>query len=336
MKFSKLKSKFSSLPIKKVLLIIFSFVIPIIIGAYFLPNPDFVGGVYIKSNGTYGSNLSGTAFYIGHGIVVTNWHNSTATYGLLNSNVALKPEDQLLKYWIGSPYENLKKSFVCSINPNEDLFTSNNKQYFLSDSDKGDCIAMNRILIKGFRPSKELISSQISIIPFTNLIYLNRDYDIALVKINENDLRGLNMSKACLSSEIPQNNEIVTIRGHAAGLYPEVLAHGTIKIATAQMLVDPDPNDSNLVRYSALSMVIHVPQEDVRNIYYGSSGSPVFNSKNEVIGTVWTTTNTDEYIPASGNGKDVYVTPVSAWLKDIKSLNINNTDLKAALKDNCL
>lgn len=100
------------------------------------------------------------------------------------------------------------------------------------------------------------------------LVATNKDWDLALIKIE-----GQNLPVVPLGHQEPAAGERVVIIGDPLG-FPQVIIEGTVKGKTT------------LSGWAMQVLRIH------GNIHPGNSGSPVFNTKGQVVGVVFATIST--------------------------------------------
>ncbi|HBB33934.1 MAG TPA: hypothetical protein DDZ80_29045 [Cyanobacteria bacterium UBA8803] len=267
--------------------------------------------------------------YLGHGIVLTNWHVATYAAILGWEDFELAPEDQLLTYEIGDHSNSLVHSWICLVEPDFRSPHAPNPPYQISPTDKDNCIPYNLTQRQAFRPSNSDLPLLMPTAPLEQLIFLDRTIELAIVKLDPQKLAETKISPPCLSRVPVQRGDLLTIHSHVGGQYPAVTAIATVKDDQPKLLVDPDPRVPTQKRYAAMSIIALVPPAQANSVGPGSSGGPVFNQRGELVGLVWT----GKYL--EDGSTEVWITPTSMWLPRLQQANLPDKDLNQVLETPC-
>jgi hypothetical protein len=280
--------------------------------------------------GEFRSSASGV--YLGDGILLTNWHVASGTYGLLSTGLDLPSEYDLTEYERGETDETFADNWICptDINtPRNYLYNlEQTRQYRIEQDNQGNCTPQKNIHERFFRLSQAGWLADAPVLPVVDLLYANRDYDIAVLLIDDSTLSEASLDEPCISDRPLTEGDGVTIVGHPTGTYPAVSTRAVITDATPQMLQDPDPNIAPDYRFSAYT-VIAQPLTDANTVTYGSSGSPVYNAHGHIVGIIWTGEN-----PGRG-GSPVWLSPASVWLPVLREAEIEHAGLERILSQGC-
>jgi len=161
------------------------------------------------------------------------------------------------------------------------------------------------------------------------VIYLNRDIDLGIVKLQPSLLNIARVATPCLSTRPLQRGERLRVTGDVGGVFPPVSATLTVSDPQPLMRLDPDPPTAGVSRYSAMSIVATLSAKPARLVGHGSSGGPALNSKGELVGLVWTGMALED------SSAEVLITPASVWLRNLQSSDMSKDDLQFILGTQC-
>ncbi|NEP13377.1 MAG: trypsin-like peptidase domain-containing protein [Symploca sp. SIO2C1] len=272
---------------------------------------------------------SGSGVYLGNGIVLTNWH--VATYGalLLWEEFDLPANEQLLTYELGDVNNALADSWICRVGFNFDSTSTDDKIYEVSPTRKNGCVPYDLTQWLKFTPSTSDSSLSINSIPLEQLLFVDRDLELAIIKLDSDQLEETSIKPPCLSTVPVKQGESVTIQSHVSGIYPAVTVTAIVQDAEPQLLLDPDPRIPIENRYSAMSIVTTIAAEQADTVGPGSSGGPVFNKQGNLVGLVWTGQGLED------GRKEVWFTPTLSWLPLLQEAKIPDDDLRKILDAPC-
>ncbi|MBE9125913.1 MULTISPECIES: S1 family peptidase [unclassified Coleofasciculus] len=266
--------------------------------------------------------------YLGRGIVLTNWHAATYAALLLLEDIELKPTDELLTYKMGDRSNSLIYSWICLAQTNTDTLKPPNSPYWISPTDADNCIPYNLTPWQAFRPS-EPNQAPMPTAQFEELLFLNRSMELAIVKLDPQDLAKIEISPPCLSKVPVKKGETLTVQSHVGGRYPAVTVTAIVKDDQPQLRVDPDPRVPVDKRYAAMSIIATLPADQSNSVGPGSSGGPVFNQRGELVGLVWTGQYLDD------GTMEVWITPTSSWLPLLEQEKVPDEDLRQVVEAPC-
>ncbi|NEP57278.1 MAG: trypsin-like peptidase domain-containing protein [Symploca sp. SIO2G7] len=272
---------------------------------------------------------SGSGVYLGHGIVLTNWHIATYAALLLWGEFDLPAEEQLLTYEIGDVDNLLADSWICPVEFNFDSQNTDDQMYEVSPTRNDDCIPYDLTQWITFKPSTPESSLSITPVPLEQLLFVDRDLELAIVKLDAAELAETPITPPCLSTVPIKRGEAVTIQSHVAGVYPAVTVTATVKDEQPKLLLDPDPRIPIENRYAAMSIVATIPAEEAGKVGPGSSGGPVFNEQGNLVGLVWTGQG------LADGSQEVWFTPTLSWLPLLEQAKIPDDDLRKVLDTPC-
>ncbi len=161
------------------------------------------------------------------------------------------------------------------------------------------------------------------------VIYLNRDIDLGIVKLQPSLLNVARVATPCLSTRPLQRGQRLRVTGDVGGVFPPVSATLAVSDPQPVMRLDPDPSRPEVSRYSAMSIVATLSAQQASLAGHGSSGGPALNSKGELVGLVWTGR------PLEDGSAEVLITPASSWLLNIRSSDMPKDDLRFILGTQC-
>lgn len=175
-------------------------------------------------------------------------------------------------------------------------------------------------------PSWEYLWNSLDV-DIQKVIYLNRDIDLGIVKLQPSMLNLVGLGTPCLSTHPVKQGDVLRVSGNAHGKYPPVSAALVVSDALPRMRLDLDPGDGN--PYSAMTIVTTISADQANLVGHGSSGGPVLNDDGELVGLVWTGHRLED------GSAEVWITPVSAWLSQLQAAEIPKDDLQAILDAKC-
>ncbi|MCL1473709.1 S1 family peptidase [Argonema antarcticum] len=292
-------------------------------------NPDPVGIILLRPQRQKQFDPIGSGIYLGRGVILTNWHIATNAALLLLQGVDVKSEDQLLTYQIDRSSNSQINASICLIKPSPNSPSTDGLQYRISPTNTEGCIPYNLTQWQSFRPSQPTPSPLIPTVPLKQLLFLDRNLEVAVVKLDPEELDAIDLSPPCLEIQPVKQGEKLTIKSHAYGRYPAVTVTATVQDDKPMLRTDPDPRVPVKNRYAAMSIVATLPPGQGDLVGPGSSGGPVFNRKGGLVGLVWTGQDL-----ADGT-KEVWITPASVWLPMLEQARIPDEDLNKVLDAYC-
>lgn len=290
---------------------------------------DAVGIVLLNPQGQKNLEPIGSAVYLGEGIALTNWHIATNAALLILQGIDVKTEDQLLSYQINRTDNARINDWICLVAPNADRLNRDRKPYRISATNTDGCIPYNLTQWQAFRPSQPQPSSLSPTVPMKQLLFLDRDLEVAVVKLDTHQLDRIDLSPPCLESKPIERGEQLTIKSHAYGRYPAITVIATVQDNKPALRIDPDPRVPVENRYAAMSIVAILPQGEADAVGPGSSGGPVFNRQGRLVGLVWTGQDLPD------GTKEVWITPTSVWLPQLQQAGIPDENLGTVLNASC-
>lgn len=290
-------------------------------------NTEAVGIVLLSPDRKSNYDPIGSGIYLGQGIILTNWHIANNAALLILEGVDFKNEDQILNYQVGNGDSRID-NWICDL---ESTNSSQNEQteYTISTENTEDCIPYNLTKWQAFRPSNQNRSASMPSVPIEELLFLNRDLEVAVAKLNPQKLEQLKISPPCIETKPIKIGENLIVKSHAYGHYPAIKAIATVKTDRPMLLTDPDPRVPVKNRYAAISIIATLPQNQADAVGPGSSGGPVFNQQGNLVGLVWTGQDLPD------GTKEVWITPASVWLPQLQQAGIPDRDLEKVLHSSC-
>lgn len=162
---------------------------------------------------------------------------------------------------------------------------------------------------------------------FREVVYLDRDIEVGLVKLQPSALSIAKVDTHCLSLEPVKRGETLRVTSDAYGQYPPVSATLTVIDDQPLMRLDRDPRNSQ--PYEAMTILTTLSADQAKRVGPGSSGSAALNSHGEIVGLVWTGR------PLGDGSMEVWITPASAWLSKLQKAKRATPDLRILLDAQC-
>lgn len=244
--------------------------------------------------------------YLGHGLVLTNWHPWTldGTY-YIEDNPPLAPSRSVLQYDADGtvdPGENLLEMADCG-------------STWVPAADAGsDCVPFTRLSGASFRFSL----ADDTLIPIKQLVYASRQHDIALLEVDALAVEALGVKPVHLSM-IPTwlRHPITIVYQHPDG--QPATAHSTLQTGTPTLLPESE--------HVRLTGPWRVPSLVTSTLNPVPAGSPVFcQTTGDLVGLTW----------RSGEAATrTWVTPTALWYHDLYAANdeLQHPALAAVLAD---
>ena len=120
------------------------------------------------------------------------------------------------------------------------------------------------------------------------------------------------------------DREMLTVTSDPGRRFPPVSATVVVTDPRPLLRLDLDPA-SAASRHAATTILTVLSAAQAERIGHGSSGGPALNSRGELVGLVWTGRE------LSDGSKEVWITPVSAWLQKVKDPESAEQALRGAL-----
>ena len=296
-----------------------------------IPSPNFepTSIVLLKPEGHNRSFPIGSGIYLGEGIALTNWHIATNAALLILEGIDFKNEDQLLNYQIGSSNNSRINDWVCPGKPNPNSSNPEQQEYKISPTNIDKCIPYNLTQWQVFRPSKPNLLVALPEIPIKQLLFLDRNLEVAVVKLDTQKFGRIKISPPCLETAPIKLGEKLIIQSHPYGHYPAIKVIATVKDHKPSLRIDPDPRVPVKNRYAAMSIIATLPPGEGESVGPGSSGGPVFNQEGKLVGLVWTGQDLPD------GTKEVWITPASVWLPQLQQAKLPDNDLNKVLTQSC-
>ena len=291
------------------------------------PNTEAVGIVLLSPERKSDYEPIGSGIYLGEGIMLTNWHIANNAALLILEGVDFKNEDQILNYQVGNGDTRID-NWICEIEFGN-TSGSNQAEYRISTENTENCIPYNLTKWQAFRPSNQNRSPSMPTVPIEELLFLNRDLEVAVAKLNPQELERLKVSPPCLETKPIKIGEKLIIKSHAYGHYPAITVTATVKNDKPMLRIDPDPRVPVKNRYAAMSIITTLPSNQSDAVGPGSSGGPVFNQQGNLVGLVWTGQDLPD------GTKEVWITPTSVWLPRLQQAGIPDRDVEKVLHTTC-
>lgn len=162
--------------------------------------------------------------------------------------------------------------------------------------------------------------------PVEEVLYENRDIELAIARLGPSLLSLMRVTTPCLAMRPVKEGEVLEVTSDPHGIFPPVTAKLVVSDARPLMRRDLGPVPMGEDRYSATTILTSLSADQKGRVGEGSSGAPVLNSDEELVGLVWTGRELED------GSVEVWITPVSAWLDRIQS-DAMPEDLRQALLD---
>ena len=159
-------------------------------------------------------------------------------------------------------------------------------------------------------------------------VFLDRDIELGIVKLKPSMLDFVGAAPPCLSAHSVKRGETLRVISSAYGKFSPVPAVLVVSDARPLMRLDPFPRGES--PYSAMTIIATLSADQAALVGPGSSGGPVLNEDGELVGLVWTGRG-------SGHGSaEVWITPVSSWLRKLQEAEIPEDVLQVILNARCM
>lgn len=158
-------------------------------------------------------------------------------------------------------------------------------------------------------------------------VFLDRDLELGILKLKPSMLDVVGVVTPCLSAQSVKRGEILRVTSSAYGKFPPVPAVLVVSDARPLMRLDPFPRRES--PYSAMAITATLSADQATLVGPGSSGGPVLNEDGELVGLVWAGHEL-------GHGSvEVWITPVSSWLRQLEKAEIPGDVLQVILDARC-
>lgn len=158
-------------------------------------------------------------------------------------------------------------------------------------------------------------------------VFLDRDIELGIVKLKPSMLDFVGVVTPCLSTRSVTRGETLRVTSSVHGKFPPVPAVLVVSDARPLMRINPSPRGES--PYSAMTIIATLSADQAALVGPGSSGGPVLNEDGELVGLVWTGRGL-------GNGTaEVWITPVSSWLRQLQETEIPEDVLQVILEARC-
>ena len=158
-------------------------------------------------------------------------------------------------------------------------------------------------------------------------VFLDRDIELGVVKLKPSMLNLVGVGAPCLSTHPVKQGETLRVLSSVDGAFPPVPAVLVVSDARPLMRLDPFPRGES--PYSAMTIIATLSADQATRVGPGSSGGPVVNEDGELVGLVWTGRGLGTGSP------EVWITPVSSWVKQLQKAEIPEDVLQAVLDTRC-
>lgn len=158
-------------------------------------------------------------------------------------------------------------------------------------------------------------------------VFLDRDIELGIVKLKPSMLDFRGVVTPCLSTQSVTRGETLNVSSSVHGKFPPVPAVLVVSDARPLMRLDPFPRGES--PYSAMTIVATLSVDQATLVGPGSSGGPVLNENGELVGLVWTGRG------FGGDSAEVWITPVSSWLRQLQEAEISEDILQLILDARC-
>ena len=159
-------------------------------------------------------------------------------------------------------------------------------------------------------------------VPVQKVVYLDRNLELGVARLQPSLFDVVRVDAPCLSVRPLQRGETLTVTSDPHGIFPPLSAAVVVSEPRPLMRLDPTPL-SEKSRYAAMTVITILSARQAEKVGPGSSGGPVLNRQSELVGLVWTGRQLDD------GSKEVWITPVSAWISQLHAPEIATQDLQA-------
>lgn len=144
-------------------------------------------------------------------------------------------------------------------------------------------------------------------IPVQDVLYLEADLELAVIRLRLSPLDWWYGSTPCLSAQgVGLGDQLIAVSS-PYGRYPPVRAELVVSDPDPRIRLDPDPRVSNSDRHAAMTIVAVASAEQADWVGPGSSGGAVLNSRQQLVGLIWTGQDLQD------GSIEVWITPASEW-----------------------